>query len=79
MGGGEGDQGVGGNRREGVVSKPWVCVRTEIKEQLQEAENIRQQEIRAKLTENATRILATFVGLQRDMKWEFCAANLKGP
>ena len=57
-----------GTEEKGVESQPWVNVRREIKEQLQDAENIRKQEIRAKLTANATGILGTCFGLQRDMK-----------
>lgn len=61
---------------EKELSPPWVYVRTEIKERLQDAESIRKQEIRAKLTVNLTGILGTWFGLQRDTKWEFCAAHL---
>ena len=49
-------------------SQPWVYVRTEIKEQLQDAENIRKQAVRANLAVNATGILGTCFSLQRDMK-----------
>lgn len=74
VGGGEADR-EREKRRAGFATQAWVYVRTEIKKLLQEAENIRRQEVRAQPTANATGLGAIF-GLQMDMTWESCASNL---